>query len=228
MANETEIALRQDLNLIMRKSGAAIIITDQGSYDHAALLLVKMIQPFRKRWKEYWQGPIQAAHQAHKVVLAKFNEGDEPAKKAEEMIKHEIRAWDIRQEELRQERQRAEQRAVEEREARERAAQAAFAEEEGAPPAEIEAIVSAPSIAVAEPVAETYQKVTGISKRENWKARVTDLKKLAAAVAKGQVPANYILPNEQVLNARAKADKQTMSVPGVVPYNDFVISARGR
>ncbi len=189
MANETEIALRQDLNLIMRKSGAAIIITDQGSYDHAALLLVKMIQPFRKRWKEYWQGPIQAAHQAHKVVLAKL---------------------------------------VEEREARERAAQAAFAEEEGAPPAEIEAIVSAPSIAVAEPVAETYQKVTGISKRENWKARVTDLKKLAAAVAKGQVPANYILPNEQVLNARAKADKQTMSVPGVVPYNDFVISARGR
>jgi len=186
MANETEIALRQDLNLIMRKSGAAIIITDQGSYDHAALLLVKMIQPFRKRWKEYWQGPIQAAHQAHKVVLAKFNEGDEPAKKAEEMIKHEIRAWDIRQEELRQERQRAEQRAVEEREARERAVQAAFAEEEGAPPAEIEAIVSAPSIAVAEPVPETYQKVTGISRRDNYKCRVVDIKNCVRRLQKGR------------------------------------------
>jgi len=228
MANETEIALREDLNLIMRKSGAAIIITDQGSYDHAALLLVKMIQPFRKKWREYWQGPIQAAHQAHKVVLAKFNEGDEPAKKAEEMIKHEIRAWDIRQEELRQELQRAEQRAVEEREARERAAQEAFAEEEGAPPAEIEAIVSAPSIAVAEPVPETYAKIKGISRRDHWVAEVRNLKALCAAIAKGTVPVNYVLPNQQVLNSRANADRETMQVPGVIAKNDSIIAGRSR
>src|SRR6266436_1218574 len=227
MANETEIALRQDLTTITAGIGG-IEITSQETYDRVALFLVKTVQPFRKRWADYWAEPKRLAWEAHKAIVAKFNEGDEKAEQLEKAIKLEIRKWDDFQEKLRQERQRAEQRALEEREARDRAAQAAFAEEEGAPPAEIEAIVSAPSIAVAEPVAETYQKVTGISKRENWKARVTDLKKLAAAVAKGQVPANYILPNEQVLNARAKADKQTMSVPGVVPYNDFVISARGR
>src|SRR5882762_4670896 len=223
MANETEIALREDLNKLAGQQPAMIKIVDQASYDRVALMLVKVIQPFRKRWAEYWKEPIGTAHAAHKAVLAKFKEGDERAGLLETAAKLEIRKWDDAQEAIRQERQRARQRAEEEREARERAAQAAFAEEEGAPPAEIEAIVSAPSIAVAEPVPETYQKVTGISRRDNYKCRVVDIKKLCAAIAKGTVPSNYVLPNEKVLNARASADKWTLNLPGCVPYNDATI-----
>jgi len=227
MANETEIALRQDLTTITAGMGG-IEITSQETYDRVALFLVKTVQPFRKRWADYWAEPKRLAWEAHKAIVAKFNEGDEKAEQLEKAIKLEIRKWDDEQERIRQERQRAEQRAVEEREARERAAQAAFAEEEGAPPAEIEAIVSAPSIAVAEPVAETYQRVSGISKRDNWKCRVLDIRKLCAAIAKGTVPVNYVLPNEKVLNARARADKGTLNLPGCVPYNDAMITGRSR
>src|SRR5882762_6045924 len=223
MANETEIALREDFNLIMRETGGTLEIRDQVSYDRAALFLIKTIAPFRKKWAEYWAPVKEQTYEAHKAVVAKFKEGDEPAERAEKDIKAAIRKWDDAQEALKQERQRARQRAEEEREARERAAQAAFAEEEGAPPAEIEAIVSAPSIAVAEPVPETYQKVTGISRRDNYKCRVVDIKKLCAAIAKGTVPSNYVLPNEKVLNARASADKWTLNLPGCVPYNDATI-----
>src|SRR6266404_2508470 len=222
MANETEIALRQDLTTITAGIGG-IEITSQETYDRVALFLVKTVQPFRKRWADYWAEPKRLAWEAHKAIVAKFNEGDEKAEQLEKAIKLEIRKWDDFQEKLRQERQRAEQRALEEREA-----QAAVAEEEGAPPAEIEAIVSAPSIAVAEPVPETYQKVTGISRRDNYKCRVVDIKKLCAAIAKGTVPSNYVLPNEQVLNARARADKGTLNLPGCVPYNDATITGRSR
>src|SRR5882762_10833130 len=223
MANETEIALREDLNKLAGQQPAMIKIVDQASYDRVALMLVKVIQPFRKRWAEYWKEPIGTAHAAHKAVLAKFKEGDERAGLLETAAKLEIRKWDDAQEAIRQERQRARQRAEEEREARERAAQAAFAEEEGAPPAEIEAIVSAPSIAVAEPVPETYAKIKGISRRPHWVAEVRNLKALCAAIAKGTVPVNYVLPNQQVLNSRANADRETMQVPGVIAKNDSKI-----
>ena len=227
MANETEIALRDDLNTVMRGAESAINIVDQQTYDSAALFLLKTVQPFRKRWAEYWKGPIQAAHEAHKAVLAKFKEGDEPAERMEKQIKLQIRKWDDEQQKIREERQRAEQKALEEREAAARAAQAAFAEEEGAME-EAEAIASAPLVAVADPVPETYHRVSGISKRENFKARVVDMKRLCAAIGKGQVPVNYVLPNEAVLNARARADKLTMNVPGVQAYNDPIISGRSR
>jgi len=113
------------------------------------------------------------------------------------------------------------------REAADRAAQAAFAEEEGAME-EAQAVVNAPSVAVAEPVPDTYQRVSGVSKRDNWQAEVRNLKALCAAIAKGTVPVNYVLPNQQVLNARAKADRETMNVPGVVPVNNAIISGRSR
>ena len=225
MANETEIALRDELEQV--KEFAITKIVSQETYDQAALTLVKVVQPFRKRWAEYWSPLKKAAHEAHAAIVAKFNEGDEPAKRAENAIKAELRRWDDEQARIREELQRKAQKEAEEKESAARAAQAAFAEEEGALE-EAEAIASAPLVAVAEPVPETYQRVSGISKRENWKARVTDLKKLCAAIAKGQVPVNYVLPNEAVLNARARADKLTMNVPGVQAYNDPIISGRSR
>jgi hypothetical protein len=226
MANETEIALREQLNVVL--AGKNIIrITNQETYDDAARFLLYQVQPFRKRWADYWKPLKQAAHEAHAAVVAKFNEGDEPAKRAEEAIKAEIRKWDDAQERLRQELQAKAQREAVAREAAERAAQAAFAEEEGAME-EAQAVVNAPSVAVAEPVPDTYQRVSGISKRDNWQAEVRNLKALCAAIAKGTVPVNYVLPNQQVLNARAKADRETMNVPGVVPVNNAIISGRSR
>src|ERR1700746_1300528 len=202
-------------------------IVDQQSYDRVALTLVKVIQPFRKRWAEYWQPLKKQTDEAHKSVVAKFREGDDPAARAELAHKRELRRWEDEQERIKQELQAKAQREAEAREAADRAAQAAFAEEEGAME-EAQAVVNAPSVAVAEPVPDTYQRVSGVSKRENWQAEVRNLKALCAAIGKGTVTVNSVPPNQQVLNARAKADRETMNVPGVVPVNNAIISGRSR
>ena len=203
-------------------------ITDQETYDNACTLLLEQIKPFRKRWLEYWAAVKNPAWAAYQAIQKKFTEGDRPLEDAERQVKAEINRWDQEQEKIRQEKQREAEEAARQAEEEERLRIATMAEESGATAEEVNAIVDTPVTAVAPPVAPTYQKASGIGTRENWKARVTDIKKLCAAVAKGTVPPTYVLPNESVLNARAKADKGTLNIPGVVPYNDPIVSGRSR
>lgn len=209
-----------------------ITITDQPSYDYACSLLTDQIKPFRRRWKEFWygadNGPVPLAYRAYKSVLDKFNKGDEPLETAEKQVKSAILKWDDQQERIRQELQRKAEEEARKAEEEERLRVATLAEDSGATDEEVDAIVDAPVMVVAPPVAPTYQKAAGISTRENWKARVTDVKKLCAAIAKGTVPVTYVMPNDSVLNARAKADKSTLNIPGVVAYNDPIVSGRTR
>lgn len=223
--NESEIK-QEALTVIERAK--IVRIFDQDSYDAAADLLLKQIKPFRKRWQEYWETVKSPAYAAYKAVLDKFNEGDKPLEAAERQVKLAIQAWDAEQGRIRAERQREAEEVLRKQQEEENLRAATMAEESGASEEEVNAIVSAPIVTVAPPVEPTYAKALGISSRENWKARVVDLKKLCAAIGKGQVPITYVLPNESVLNARAKADKQTLNVPGVVAFNDPVISGRSK
>lgn len=61
----------------------------------------------------------------------------------------------------------------------------------------------------------------GFSVRETFHAEVTNLALLCRAISEGKVPANYVTANMTALNARARADKRGMDVPGVkaVPDN---------
>ena len=223
--NEQEI--KQEALTIVEQS-KLIKITDQPSYDNACSLLLDQIKPFRKRWAEYWDEVKKPAYAAYKAILDKFNEGDKPLENAERQVKAEIVKWDAEQERIRQELQRKAEEEARKAEEEERLRVATLAEESGATDEEVNAIVNAPITAVAPPVEPTYFKVSGVSTRENWKARVVDIKKLCAAVAKGQVPPTYVLANDSVLNARAKADKGTLNIPGVVAYNDPIVSGRSR
>lgn len=215
----------------MIEQATAIQISNQPSYDAACSLLLEKIKPFRSRWRDYWHGtdstpgPIKLAHKAYKALLDKFNEVDGPLEAAETSVKNAIRVWDEEQERIQQELQRKAEQEAQERERREReqVANDPFGSDEDA-----KAVLEAPSTAVARPVAATYTRASGISKRENWKAKVKDMKALCRAVGAGKVPVEYVLPNESALNARAKADRLTMNVPGVIPYNDSVISGRSR
>lgn len=223
--NEAEIK-QEALTLV--DQAKVIKITDQPSYDNACSLLLDQIKPFRKRWADYWDAVKGPAYAAYKAILEKFNEGDKPLEAAERQVKTEIARWDQEQERIRQQLQRKAEEAARLAEEEERLRIATMAEDSGATDEEVNAIVDAPIAVVAPPLPPTYQKQSGVSSRENWKVRVTDMKKLCAAIAKGTVPVTYVLPNEQALNARAKADKNTMNIPGVVPYNDPIISGRSR
>src|ERR1035438_967293 len=223
---EQEKELKQEA-LTITQQAQAIVIRDQVSYNHASSLLLEQIIPFRRRWEEYWSPLRKAAWDSHKAVMAKFNEGDEPAARAEQLVKASIRNWDMEQERIRCELQRKAQEEAE-RLAREERMQAAIAAEAaGATNEQVDEIFDAPVQVVAAPVEMTYQRASGISKsRDNWSAEVQDMKALVKAVAVGKVSYEYLLPNQTALNARAKADKSTMNIPGVVARNVPVIAGR--
>ncbi len=223
----TEKEIREEALTVVEQA-KVVKIVDQPTYDAACSLLLDQIKPFRKRWLEYWAGLKEPAYATYKAILDKFNDGDKPLEAAEKQVKAEIARFDAEQEKIRQQKQREEEERVRREEEEERLRLATMAEESGATEEEVNAIVDTPVVAVAPPVAPTYQKASGIGTRENWKAKVTDIKKLCAAVAKGTVPPTYVLPNESVLNARAKADRGTLNIPGVVPYNDPIVSGRSR
>jgi hypothetical protein len=225
----TDQEIKQEALTIVEQAKVKII--DQRSYDYACDVLLNRIKPFRARWTAYWKGenaPVTLAYRAYKSVLGKFTEGDEPLEQAERLVKSAILKWDQEQERIRQELQRKAEEEARQREEEERLRAATLAEETGASKEEVEAIVNTPAVVVAPPVQPTYQKASGVSSRENWKAKVTDMKKLCAAIGKGLVPVTYVLPNESVLNARAKADRQTLNIPGVAAYNEPIVSGRSK
>lgn len=214
----------QALTVIQRSQ--AIKITDQQSYDVAAHLLLHEIKPMRLRWQAYWAPLKDAAWKSYKGIMDKLNEGDKPLEAAEVMTKNEIRNWDMKQEQIRQEQQRAAQEEAEriERETKEKHALEAI--DAGMNVDQVNAILESPPTAVAPVIATTYQKAAGVGLRDNWQARVIDIKKLCAAVAKGTVPVTYVLANESALNARARADRETLNIPGVQAFNNPIVSGR--
>jgi hypothetical protein len=75
-----------------------------------------------------------------------------------------------------------------------------------------------PVVIVAPPVTKAPPKVSGVSTRLVWKARVTDLL---------LVPREYLVVDEAKLGAMARATKGTVSIPGVEFYSEEVMAARG-
>lgn len=69
-------------------------------------------------------------------------------------------------------------------------------------------------------------KLEGISERGIWKAEVTNLMALCAAIINGTAPIAYIEANQVALNAYARAAKGQAYVSGVRFYEERGISAR--
>lgn len=214
--------------LTVVKRAALVKITDQQSYDSAAELLTAVIKPTRKAWTEYWEDVKKPLREAVNKVQAKFKNGDDKLAAAEQSVKMSIFTWDQEQDRIRQERQRkADEKAQRDVEAK-KAALAVELEGSGMTDEDIEAAVASVPEVVAAPVQETYQNAAGISMRDNWSCEITDIKALCKAIGAGKVPTNYVLPNETALNARARADKGTMVLPGCKAVNKPVVAGRGR
>jgi hypothetical protein len=224
---EKESELKQQALTVVQRA-TLVKITDQTSYTQATDLLLNEIMPFRKRWADYWKPLTGAAWDAYKKVQGKFKEGDDPAEQAERVVKQAIAVWDQEQARIQQERQREAQREAERQAEEDRLRAAIVAEEAGASEQEVAAIVDTQIVAVAQPVMPTYQKTSGVSVRSNWQAKVVDLKALCRAVGAGKVPAEYIQPNMSALNARAKADRSTLNLPGVIAFDNPVVAGRGK
>lgn len=92
---------------------------------------------------------------------------------------------------------------------------------------EMQAVLAQPVIAVAIPVAPTYERAAGVSVAKTYRAEVVDVRKLAAAVGAGTWPTNLIEPNQPALNAMARASKGSIEIPGVRFVEDATVRSSG-
>ena len=92
--------------------------------------------------------------------------------------------------------------------------------------ARAEALELQAAAVVAEVVDMPVAKAAGVSGRENWRAEVTDLKALVAAVAAGQAPLSLLQPNDKVIGQQARSLKAEFVVPGVRVWCERGLAAR--
>jgi hypothetical protein len=237
----TEVMSEEELKtqaLTVAERAKIVKIENQQTYDAACSLLLDVIKPLRKATKEFFDSMKEPAYRAYKAVLDNYSEADGPLEAAERQVKAALAVWTTEQERLRQELQRQADAEARRREEEQRQNAAAVAEETGATEEEVTAIIETPVLAITSPVAPTFERAKGVSSRDNYKAKVTDLKALCRAVGAGKVSAEYVMGltkdkdtgiiSSPALNGRANSDKLTLAIPGVAVYNQPIIAGRGR
>lgn len=206
--------IKQELSTFSRGI-TCLRVTDQSTYDAAAHLLLEIKNRTRKV-SEFFSEAKATSYATWKRICGMENDAMKPLAEAERHLKTEISRWITEQERIRREAERLERERIERErlESLERDIEAA--ERDGASAQEIAAICEMPmAVAAPPPPAPTYQKATGVSTRQTYKAEVTDLKLLCGAIARGEVPTSYVTANLTSLNARARADGMMLQIPGV-------------
>ena len=201
-----------------------IAITNQQTYNDAAEFVVHIVG-LRKRIVEH-HAPIKTAtHKAHKEAVKAEKKLLDPLAQAETIIKRALSAWDTEQDRLRREAQRKLDEAQRKTEEQAQLDLAMEAEESGATEETVTEILETPVVAPAIVAAPTFQKASGVSTRQTWKAEVVDIKLLCKAIAEGWVAPNMVQANMVALNQMARAMKQSFNVPGckAVPENSVSV-----
>jgi len=259
--------LQVQAQTLMEKA-EALKVVDQQSYAVAVEFQSGCAALIEKAEKDI-RPSVQAAHAAWKSVLGLLQSITDPAGKAKEIAGKKAATWKIeqdrlakqeqlrREEEARQahlrelqeaeaERLRLQRLADQEREAlvkqalAKQAAELAYAQQQGASQAELEAIIEEPLNAppptqvyipppkfVPPPPPPKPVSVAGETTRTTWKGELQDMKKLAAAVAAGVVPESVLELNQGMLNKLVAVSKDKTNIPGVRAYED-VTFVKGR
>jgi hypothetical protein len=189
-----------------------------------------------------WFGPhVEAAMEtkrkadaARKALVDEQLRMEAPLVDAEQVVKQALLAWERAEED----RRRAEEERLQSEAQRVAEAQtlAAAAELELTASqtgdlemrTEAEAILAQPIEAPVVSVKSFVPKVQGITYRDNWTVHPqVNVKALASAVAKGDVPATFLLPNMVALRQWARATQGSRMIPGVSVMNDRQIAAKG-
>jgi hypothetical protein len=203
--------------------------------------LLRSVKTLRGQVQQWFAPHIDAAMEtkrkaeaARKALADERDRMEAPLVDAETVLKRSLLAWETKQEQARiEEERRLQAEAQKQAEALTLAAAAAMETEAIATGnvgllAEAEDILAQPIDAPVVSVERTVPKVQGITYRDNWKAHPEiNLKALAAAVANGTAPLNFLTPNMTAINQYARATQGTQEIPGVRWFNDRQIAARG-
>ena len=202
-----------------------IQVVDQPS-ETAAGEVLSVVKALLNKVQEQFGPAVEAAHKSHKEALAVKKRFEDPLKAAELSIKRAIGGYRAKlQAEADAERRRLEAIARKEAEEARRKEVEALRKAGEASAAAVKMHIPV----VVKPVAQVAlpPKPKGFHTRDNWKARVTDLMELVQSIADGSASIEYIEPNMQMLNSRARALKDKLRISGVEAYNDSVVSSTG-
>ncbi|MGH8677368.1 MAG: hypothetical protein ACREUQ_03325 [Burkholderiales bacterium] len=204
-----------------------IIVRDQPTYEGAAEFL-KMVKTMRQRVAETFDPIISKAYAAHREACAQKRKHDEPLELAEKTVKASLARFEQQQETLRLEAQATLAEEQRKRLQDDALLKAVVAEANGAPEAEVQAIMHEPDVAPTPIAPPTFNRVQGISIRADWSCEVHNKKLLDRAIADSAVSNNLTIANMPVLDALARHLKEGFNVPGCRAVKDTIVAARGR
>lgn len=217
---EQEVQLGKDATSIEAQA-ASLTITNDADYTAAAEML-KSIKGLLKRIGEYWDEPISAAYQAHKMLTAKRKQMEDGPKKGETILKKKMADYQREQERKRREEEEKVRRLIREEQER-KLAEAINAEQNGDHDALEYAMAEAEAYDGVQAVVEKKSvKVEGISQKKSWKISSIDPEKVPIAFS-GIV----LRPvDEGAIMRLIVASKGQIQIPGVKVEETIVMSVR--
>ena len=204
---EKQEELKQE---VMIAAKADITVTDQVTYA-AANDLIARLQSVRKEVVARFADPKKKAAEAHKAVCELEKSFLAPVDEKIRLLKASTTNWyaaERRRIAAEEERRR--------KEAEELASLSAEAESNGDTDTAAEAVAAA---AIAQATVTAMPKCTGTSMREVWKAVVVDV---------SQLPREYMIVNQSMLDKMAQATKGAVPIPGVRFEKTYINSTRAK
>jgi len=165
-----------------------------------------------KKIKEHLKPKKDFHFQQHKKMCALENAMCAPFEEIFNSIERACTAWDREQQRIQQEAARKAREAARKAQEEQRLAQAQEAERLGFKEA-ADAILEAP-------LPEVKVKTPPVTKfkgaRKTYYAEVVDMKAFLQAAIDGTIPMSFVQPNQKVLDATARAQKDDFKYPGCV------------
>lgn len=203
------------------KTAKELRITTQEDYETAGKYLVS-IKTRAKQITDYWKGPKDAAHAAHKAVVDREKQMLAPLKEAEKIIKSSMLNYQAAVEKARREAEEAARKKQQE-EAERLFNEAAKAEAAGDDHGAAVGLAMAEMVSDMEAAPQVATPTAdGTFTKKVWKARVVD----AQAVPAYFNGMELRTIDMTALNNMAKMSKGSMKVPGVEFYQETNLSVR--
>ena len=197
----TELAV--ETSIVVRKANELVV--DSSETLVAAGEFARCVKTLRHSVADLLDGPIKAAHRAHKEIKGAKNQLDDPLKAAEDVVKGKMGRFQAEQERIRREEEdRLRAAALKEAE-EQRIKEAVQLEQQGHDEA-AEALIEAPVRPAPVVVPKTTPKVAGVSTRVIWRHRIVN-----AAL----IPPEYMMPDEKKIGAHGRSMRESASIPGV-------------
>jgi len=205
-----EQEVKKKTDLVVRKA-IKMKVTNQKSLSLAETMIVE-VKSIIKGVREYFDEPIRKAHEAHKSIVAKRKEAEDPLLKAEVFLKNAVKDYLVKVEEAR--------RAAEEKARFEQEALLAKLDEERK--TDDEKAADTTRAALEEIHLESMKvkedpKMTGVTKKKLIRWHVIDL---------DLVPRDLLTVDKPRVDEIVKRMKLNAAIPGIEVYEDLVIATK--